>query len=116
MVFLIFALSVVGMSTIGVSSWAFAVAVESSSLSIAVASALLFVAGALVLFLSYAMAYVAGEDAERAKRDDKARATGITLKPGQSIAFRLIPGREKWVTAIPQPIIDEGPTAPDELD
>ena len=98
------ALAIVSEAGMGFSVWATIISVQVGSWQDALASVLLFIAAALVLFLSYGFVYTAGKDVQSEKMWDKAvNRRVLTLKPGQSMAFRLIPGEDSYVTVRPEP-------------
>lgn len=87
--------SVVGLS---ISVWAFVVSVLGGSWLVAMAAVLLFVASVFAAGLSYSLGHQGWS-----RQQDKIDRRSITLKPGQSLVFRLMPGRDSYVAVLPEP-------------
>lgn len=97
-------LTTVSEVVIGVSVWGFIASLQQGSWQCAIAAVCAFVAADLMLFLSYYFVYGAGMAAQREKMWDKAvNSHVLTLKPGQSMAFRLVPGEDSYVMVRPEP-------------
>lgn len=97
-------LTVVSEVGLAVSVLAFVVSVLGGQWLVAMAAALLFVASVLMLFLAYYFVYTEGENAQRNKMRNKVvNSRVLTLKPGQSMAFRPVPGKDTYVTVRPEP-------------
>lgn len=94
-------LAVLAPCFVGVSASLFGCALASSaSLHLVVQTAILLVSALIMQLLAYVMMIVKGD--EDRIREERERGTGIPLKPGQSVAFRLMPGRGNWVTVRPE--------------
>ena len=97
-------LAIVSEAALGVSVWGFIASLQQGSWQCAIAAVCAFVAADLMLFLSYYFVYGAGMAAQREKMWNKAvNRRVLTLKPGQSMAFRLVPGEDSYVTVRPEP-------------
>lgn len=97
-------LAIVSEAGLTFSVWAIIMSVQVGSWLDVLASVLLFIAAALMLSLSYCFVYTAGKDAQREKMWDKAvNRHVLTLKPGQSMTFKLIPGEDSYVAVRPEP-------------
>ena len=94
-------LAIASETGLGISVWGFIVSVHGGSLMGALAAVILFVAAVIGMLLSYLLVH------QRAwsggNRDRCANRRVLTLKPGQSMAFRLIPGEDSYVTVRPEP-------------
>lgn len=102
--FIAVVLAIVSEAGLGISVWAFGMSISSGSWLDVLGSVFLFIAAALTLSLSYCFVYTAGEDAQRGEVWDRAvNRRVLALKPGQSMAFRLIPGEDSYVTVRPEP-------------
>lgn len=91
-------LAVVSEAAIGVSVWAFVVSVQCCAWLDAMAAVLLFVASMLAAGLAYSLGHQGWS-----RRQDKTGRRGITLEPGQSLVFRLMPGMNSYVAVRHEP-------------
>ena len=91
-------LAVVSVAGLLISVWAFVVSVLGGSWLVAMAAVLLFVASMLAAGLAYSLGHQGWS-----RRQDKTGRRGITLEPGQSLVFRLMPGMNSYVAVRPEP-------------
>lgn len=94
-------LAIVSEAGLGISVWGFIVSVQGGSLMDALAAVILFVASVISMLLSYLLVHQRAWSA--GNRDKAVNRRVLTLKPGQSLAFRLIPGEDSYVTVRPEP-------------
>ncbi len=100
-------LAIASETGLGISVWGFIVSVQGGSLMNALAAVILFVASALAMFLSYELVDQRGRSAEHWQRGNKDNRRSITLEPGQSIVFKIVPSQGQWTTTRIEPA-DEG--------
>lgn len=87
---------------VGVSAFLFGLAlVSGASLSVVAQAGVLLVSVLIMQLLAYLIIYEAGQDSTRDKEEEEPDVRAISLKSGQSIAFRLMPGRDSYVTVLP---------------
>ena len=94
-------LAIVSEVGLGISVWGFIVSVQGGSLMNTLAAVILFVAAAVGMALSYLFVHQRAWSA--GNRDKAVNRRVLTLKPGQSLAFRLIPGEDSYVAVRPEP-------------
>lgn len=100
-------LAIASETGLGISVWGFIVSVQGGSLMNALAAVILFVASALAMFLSYELVDQRARSAEHRQKDNKDNRRGITLDPGQSVMFKIVPSQGQWTTTRVEPV-DEG--------
>lgn len=91
-------LAIASETGLGISVWGFIVSVQGGSLMDALAAVILFVVSALAMFLSYELVDQRTCSAKQRQRGNKDNRWGITLEPGQSVMFKIVPAQGQWTT------------------
>ena len=90
-------LAIVSVVGLAISVWAFAISVQSGLWLVTMAAVLLFVASVFAAGLSYSRGHQGWS-----RQQDRVDRRSITLEPGQSLAFRRMPGRDGYVVVLPE--------------